>query len=122
MKRAEKKLLKKAYCGDGLLRYLLGKMYINVNFRGSIHYLQSNKILAKVVINNPNKFEVKPHDMTNIHYMGTLYEARLFDVFELQGNDAAVEFIKETFKIEKKETPRDIYYRFLKMDYKIPLY
>lgn len=100
--------MKEAYCGDGILRYCLGKIFLvgkeiqNQEYTGK---LEQNKILAKTVRERDDVFG---EQSGTIHFLGTVYEAKLFEIFDNEGKEKCIEFVKNTFNI-KTENAYDAY-------------
>lgn len=109
----KKKIQRKAYCGDGLLRYCLGKIFIRTHnsYNHYIDRLASNKTLKNVVFKNVDEFPIV--GASSEWEVGTVYEARLYDISEkeLFGLEACVRFVRKTYGIGKYDTPKSIYIR-----------
>lgn len=111
MTRSEKHLRDKAYCGDALLAYLLCKMFL-LGMDGKKPYcavenLQRNKTLAKIVRKRPDIFG---EHHTDIHHLGTIYEAHLYDIFNERGEAEAMCFIYDSFEFAGRTVAETEYY------------
>lgn len=90
--KMELEILNKAFCGDGLLRCILGELYFPLEFtRNQIGQMESNHNYAAIW----RKFETKDPD-GNAHNDATRYEAKVYDVFKKNGYKGAVRYVKET--------------------------
>lgn len=102
--------MNKAFCGDGILRYCLGKIFLferrnPTQTREYVSHLTANKILHKIVLSNEKIFGKVSG---TIHNHGTIYEAKLFDIYEQSGMKGAMKFVKETYEINS-DSPYEIY-------------
>ena len=108
MNKKNKRLKSKAFCGDGLLKYCIGKIFL-IDSKGNNEFtsrLVSNLILSKIVIKNPHIFgEQLAWSKSGVHRLGTVYEAYLFDLHEKFGMKKCVDFVLKTYEI----TTRDAY-------------
>src|SRR3990172_13236747 len=109
-------LMRRAYCGDGLLRYCLGRIFLfnedgtsrqDSAGRQFVNMLGENKVLAIIVENNEDIFGKQENQ--DKHRLGSIYEAYLFDVHEQSGMGTCIEFIIKTFDISPGKTSEQIY-------------
>lgn len=97
-KRISSSVMRIAFCGDGILRYCIGK--IRREYGASVLYYisgnpESNLVLSNVVQKNPLFFNLD--ERWTVHNRGTIYEARICGIFEDEGLDAAIRFFVTTF-------------------------
>jgi len=97
----------KAYCGDGLLRTILGELYEYDMFYDKNGKLESNAHLALCWADL--KGWSRPHRFSKAmsHRLGTNYEAMVYDVFIKVGYVGARTLVKHTIELPFEE-PIDI--------------
>lgn len=97
----------KQYSGDGLLRYCLGKIFLNDRFKiKHIQRLETNYILSKIVKKNSSIFNIIIKKQGD-HTLGSVYEEYLYDICEKQGLEKVIEFVRQTYEITN-ERPNTI--------------
>lgn len=105
MNKKNKRLKAKAFCGDGILKHCIGKIFL-IESKGNNDFtsrLVSNLILSKIVIKNPAIFGEQTWSKTAVHRLGTVYEAHLFDLHEKSGMDECIKFVLKTYEIKIRD-------------------
>ena len=98
-KRISDQTNKRAYCGDGILRYVIGHLFrvYGTGILNDVHGNPESNLVLSIVVKSNKIFFNDLSDEYTVHNRGTIYEARLCEIFEDEGIDAAIRFVVTTF-------------------------